>query len=150
MEQWKTINGYENYEVSTAGNVRNKSGKVLKQGKTDDGYALVKLHKSDKQKYFQVHRLVADAFIPNPNGYETVDHIDGNKLNNDASNLQWMSRGNNVRKGNYKKVYCYELDQTFDSIMEAEQETGIWNISKACQGKYKTAGGMHWEYVENN
>ena len=154
--EWKQIEGYENYEVSNEGQVRNKkTGRILKPQKDKDGYSRVSLSKNSKVKSFKIHRLVAIAFIPNPNGYDTVDHINYDKTDNRVENLRWMSRSNNAKDGSKmrvtQKVYCYELDQEFDSINEAERETGIWhsNISACCQGKYKTSGGYHWKYVEN-
>lgn len=150
--EWKTIQGYEQYEVSNEGQVRNrKTGKILKQWKDKGGYLLVTLFRNGKQKWYLVHRLVAQAFIPNPNNLATVNHIDHNKENNSVSNLEWMSLEDNIRDGKNKKVYCVELDQTFDSIREAERETGINNasISQCCKGRLKTAGKMHWKYVES-
>lgn len=152
--QWRQIiiDGVEyDYEVSNeGGHVRNsKTGNILKAQKNGDGYFQVVLCKDGKVKCFRIHRLVATVWIPNPHNYETVDHIDHNRQNNDVSNLRWLPRSENCSNNSHaKKVYCYELDQTFDSIREAEQETGVINISKACQGKYKTAGGYHWEYVD--
>lgn len=153
--EWKQIQGYENYEVSNEGQVRNrKTGKILKPVKNSTGYLQVTLCKN-KRKNYSIHRLVAEAFIPNPHGYDTVDHINYDKTDNRVENLRWMSRSNNAKDGSKmratQKVYCVELDQTFNSINEAERETGIWrsNITACCQGKYKHAGGYHWKYVEN-
>ena len=90
--EWKQIQGYENYEVSNEGQVRNrKTGKVLKPQKNNSGYLLVGLRKNGKQKWYSVHRLVAQAFIPNPHNKPTVNHIDENKENNNVSNLEWMT-----------------------------------------------------------
>lgn len=150
--EWRAITGYEHYEISSEGGlVRNKEGKILKTHKNHNGYLQVVLHDNGKKQCFRIHRLVADAFIPNPNGYETINHIDHNKLNNDVNNLEWMPRGNNAKDGNEKKVYCYELDQTFDSIRKAGIATGIAesSIGLCCQGRYETAGNMHWEYVKS-
>ena len=170
MEQWKTINGYENYEVSTAGNVRNKrTGRILKPAK-NRGYLQVGLYNENgKHKTFYIHRLVAIAFIPNPDNLPEVNHINENKEDNSVDNLEWISHKNNMSHGtrgerqgkafkktlkekkiNYKKVYCVELDQEFDSITEAQEATGAWNINRCCQGKQETAGGYHWKYVKNN
>ena len=165
-EQWKTIQGYE-YEVSTEGRIRNKkTGRILKLGKNNRGYLNVILYKNGKQKNFLVHRLVAIAFIPNPDNLPQVNHINENKEDNSVDNLEWISHKNNACHGTRgeriaktrkekgsccKKVYCYELDQTFDSIKEAERETGILvaSIYQCCRGISKTAGKMHWKYVEN-
>ena len=152
--EWKQIDGYENYEVSNEGGlVRNKkTGRILKQFQ-DRGYLYVSLSKNSKAKRCSVHRLVATAFIPNPHGYDTVDHIDKNRQNNDVSNLRWMSHKNNCANTYIhepRKVRCIELDQIYDSVGQAGRETGLASsgIIFCCQGKLKTCGGMHWEYVE--
>lgn len=166
--EWKTITGYENYEVSSEGDIRNKkTGKILKPAKNSTGYLLVGLCKDGKLKSFLVHRLVAETWIPNPNGYPIVNHINENKEDNSVDNLEWCSYKYNSnygtcqqRKGQAKKdsgnggkkVYCVELDQTFNSIKEAERKTGVRHegILRCCQGKYKTAGNMHWKYVDES
>ena len=172
MEQWKAIAGYEEiYEVSDLGRVRSlKYGKerILKPLKTTRGYLQVCLRKDGHTKRLLVHRLVADAFIPNPNNLDTVNHKDEVKTNNVASNLEWMSQKDNINYGNRnkriaearlnhpafsKKVQMFdkktgELLSTFPSTCEAERVTGIayQSISSCCNGKYKSAGGYVWKY----
>ena len=142
--EWKTIQGYENYEVSNEGQVRNKkTGRILKPW-NNKGYFQVKILK----KWFYIHRLVAVAFIPNPDNLPEVDHINKNSQDNKVENLQWISRENHIQKDLTKKVYCIELEQTFDSIQEAEEFTGAKGIIKVCKGIRKTSGGYHWEYVD--
>ena len=104
-EIWKKIDDYE-YEVSTLGNVRRiGSDKVLKPGICTGGYYQVSLYKNGKAKSKQIHRLVAIAFIPNPENKVCVDHIDNNRTNNHISNLRWcnISENNCNRAKNCKK-----------------------------------------------
>jgi hypothetical protein len=100
---WKPVVGYEGvYEVSNTGLVRRVYSKtypyprLLKQS-TRRGYLSVDLSKNGKSKTYTVHRLVADAFLPNPNKYEQVNHIDENKANNSVENLEWCTCSYNIR-----------------------------------------------------
>jgi hypothetical protein len=164
----------ELYEVSNKeGRIRSvKTGKILKPGKDKYGYSHVALCKDGKTSRFQVHRLVATMFIPNPNNKPVVNHKDENPSNNSADNLEWVTQKENLNYGtaqqrrseaikggkNYKarKVRCIETKQVFDTITEAsnwyQQETGggviTGMIVRCCKGKKKTAGGYTWEYVD--
>jgi hypothetical protein len=92
MEQWKKIEGYDNYFVSDRGFIRNSRTKSYLEGsKTKQGYTSVALSNKGKVKNFLVHRLVAQAFIPNTENKEIVRHRDGDNENNDVSNLYWQS-----------------------------------------------------------
>jgi hypothetical protein len=94
-EVYKAIDGYNIYEVSNMGNVRNKkTGLILKQ-KLRKGYYSIGLSKNGKNKNFNIHRLIASYFIPNPNNKRCVDHIDRDKLNNKIENLRWVSISEN-------------------------------------------------------
>lgn len=85
------------YLIDKSGNIYSlKTKRILKPFKNKNGYCIVDIHYNGKSKYCQVHRLVAKTFIPNPLNLETVNHIDGNKSNNCVSNLEWMSRKDNV------------------------------------------------------
>lgn len=98
METWRniTIENYERYEVSDLGRVRNCRGDILYQEKIKKGYYRVKLSYKGREKNFKVHRLVALAFIDNPNNYDQVNHLDCIKTNNSVSNLEWTNNKNNM------------------------------------------------------
>ena len=165
MEIWKDIKGYEElYQVSDLGRVRSfKSGKwqTLKNRLTPRGYYLVTLYKDGKATNKWVHKLVAQAFIPNPNNLPQVNHKDEDKLNNAASNLEWCTAKYNINYGEgakirmkkiksklSKPVHCIDTDEIYESAIEAERQTGIQHISEVCSGKRESAGGMWWEYLE--
>ena len=99
MENWKFINA--NYEVSDKGNIKSVNyrgtGKsaIRKQSISKNGYMRVILSDNGKNKTYFVHRLVAAAFIPNPDNLPEIDHINGNRANNDATNLRWCTRKQN-------------------------------------------------------
>ena len=102
-EIWKYIDGYEGlYKVSNLGRVKSlnyrRSGKerMLKPGNTGDGYLFVILYKNGKIKYFTIHRLVANAFLENPDHKSDVNHKDENKTNNRVDNLEWVTRKENI------------------------------------------------------
>jgi hypothetical protein len=96
MEQ-KKISGYERYLVSENGDVFSTiTNKFLKKNKTGIGYESVALHENSKQKTFRIHRLVAKAFILNPDNKPQINHIDGNKSNNHISNLEWCTAKENI------------------------------------------------------
>lgn len=180
MEVWKDVVGYEGlYRVSNLGNVysvkrtvkcgracRDFGGIILKKRLDISGYWTVCLAdgKGDKRPK-KVHRLVAEAFIPNDNGLPCINHKDENKLNNEVSNLEWCTVAYNNNYGTHqqrssqsrmnhpkrsKPVRCIETGIIYPSIREAERQTGIdesliWHQVK---GMYPAAKGTHWEYVE--
>ncbi len=90
MEIWKQIRGF-GYEVSTWGRIKNTyTGQILKPYTNHKGYLKIELYRKGRGYKKRIHRLVAEAFIPNPYGYPQVDHIDGNKQNNSITNLRWV------------------------------------------------------------
>lgn len=95
-EIWKDIPIAKNYEASNLGNIRNKKTKhIIKQMINSKGYSQVSLYLK-KKKTIRVHRLVASAFLENKNNYGDINHIDGNKLNNNVDNLEWCTRKENI------------------------------------------------------
>lgn len=93
MEEWRKCTVCDLYEVSNMGNVRNTENGYILKGSIKWGYKQVTIHK----KWYRVHRLVAHAFIPNPDNKPEVDHIDKNTSNNTVSNLRWATRSENLR-----------------------------------------------------
>ena len=171
-EIWKDIVGYEGiYQVNDNGYVKNlKTGRKT-LGSISSKYAKVALTKDKKVKYYFVHRLVAEAFIPNINSKQQVNHKDSNKRNNNANNLEWATnkenyehsiecgsrRKNNWEKGQERrKTKVVKIDlmtgdciQSYESIAEAAYNNNIdsANIIRVCKGERKTTGGYGWEYV---
>ena len=160
VETFVKIEGFENYEVSNLGKVRNiKSGRMLKPHLNHNGYLKHHLYRHDKQKELFLHRIIATAFIDNPGEKPQVNHIDENKLNNDLSNLEWCTGRENLVHGTRtkrvaeklsKKVIQLDLNDSvlneFESMGQAERETGVpsGNISRCCNGERKSAGGYKW------
>ena len=101
QEQWKPIEGTDGgYEVSNLGRVMSKmqrNPRIMPQTIQRSGYRYVTLHVNNKPTCRRVHRLVAQAFLPNPEGLKEVNHKDGNKDNNRADNLEWCTRSHNVK-----------------------------------------------------
>lgn len=108
-EVWKVIVGFPNYVISTYGRVKNtKYNRLLLQNINQDGYARVKLTSCDKKKQYGVHRLVAEAFIPNPDNLPIPDHLDLNKINNKVSNLRWATLSQNSQNQLARGVVPYK------------------------------------------
>ena len=166
-EIWKDIEGYEGlYIVSNLGRVKGLTrNRILTPRPTNKGYYRVHLSKEGTLKDFPIHRLVAKAFLDNPNNYNEVSHLDETKTNNCVSNLAWVSHSENCKMPLYKErqlkakinnpkkskiVRCIETGIVYPSTMEAERQTGILHhhISNCCNKKQSTAGYLHWEFVE--
>mgnify|MGYP005714500305 CR=1 FL=1 len=108
------INGYDNYLINQQGQVYSlKSKRVLSASKTGTGYFSVDLSNKGQSARHAIHRLVAQAFIPNPNNYPVVDHIDRNKTNNDISNLRWITHSGNRRNSIRPKTTDYPVGVFF-------------------------------------
>lgn len=160
---WKDIQGFEGlYEVSNYGNVRSlKFGKIkyLKPAKDGGGYYFVILCKNGIVKHFKVHRLVANAFIENPNGYNEINHIDEDKTNNKVENLEWCTHKYNKRYSCAKKVIGVNPKDDFIIVMGATrdgEEIGLkqQSVSAAASGKFNKKGnhtykGLNWYYIPN-
>ena len=111
-EVWVDVKGYENiYKVSNKGKVKTNKGLIKKTFINNSGYECIDLHKNRKRKKHLIHRLVIEAFKPNPdkNKYTEVNHIDENKLNNNLDNLEWVTpsenRQHSIKSGRYAKIF---------------------------------------------
>ena len=166
--KWEPIHGFGGaYEISNTGQVySHRKNRVLKLSTDKFGYLRVSLQKhnrKDKKLYF-VHRLVAEAFIPNIENKPYVNHKDEQKNNNCAENLEWCSHKENMNYGTRnlrialsntnnpitsKKVLCVETSKVFPSINEAQRQLHIYatNITKCCKGKRPHAGGFSWTFI---
>ena len=169
MNNWKKLKENCNYEVNKNGAVRNlKTKHILKPAKIKNGYLTINLSQNGNGKTYLLHRIVANNFINNPNNYREVNHIDGNKLNNNVDNLEWCDRSYNLKHAydNNLKIKRYgennpaskKVKQTnletkeiiiWDSMMDIKRKLNYstGSISDACQGKLKTAYKSKWEYV---
>lgn len=191
MEAWKQIDNYDGlYEVSDLGNVRSvthidffypdkeklisrtKKGKMLIQSEAN-GYRRVHLCKDGKVRIFSTHRLVAKAFIPNPNNYPEVNHLNGVRNDNRAANLEWCSKSQNIRhcydvlkrkiSPNVVNVFGgdhpastpilqYDLTGHFikewGSAIEIQRALNLNspNVIACCRGKQQTCGGFIWKH----
>lgn len=182
-EEWRDILGFEGaYQVSNLGRVRSldrdihyinngtpavlhKKGIILKQTPDVDGYLRVGVICEGRSKNFGVHRLVAQAFIPNPDNLPCVNHKDYDKTNNCVSNLEWCTVEYNnhyseneerrphsiyenretVKKKLSQPVRCIETGQIFYSMIEAERQLGLW--SAAVLTSIRTGCKIHGKYT---
>ena len=176
-EEWRDVVGYEGlYQVSSEGRVKSLERKarhwrggeriqkerILKPDVSKDGYLRAALYAGGKRKWFRVHRLVCEAFHENPDNKPQVNHINEDKTDNRACNLEWCTAKENCNHGSRnirraetqsKPVGQYtlggELVKIWPSAREAKRQAGFSHgyICKTANGKYKQAYGFIWKYV---
>ena len=171
MEIWKETKDNPNYLVSNTGRVRRRGSKVDHSVRDLKGFLATDLYKDNSRSTKRVHRLVAEAFIPNPDGKPEVNHIDGNKHNNRVSNLEWVtskencrhawdkgimtpSRGmsgkNNPNAGRKSRPFkIVETGEVFDTLYDCEKAIDGNNrhINDCLRGRQRTHRGYHFEYI---
>ena len=166
-EIWKDIEGYDGmYQVSNQGRVKSfKNGKeiILSSGTTKKNYKFVILSKNDIRKNFQVHRLVAIAFIPNPQNLPMINHKDENPSNNNVTNLEWCDAKYNNIYGTRTQRQAEKLSKPVLQFTKSGEFVREWkstndiqrnlgysqgNISSCCTGRYKSAYRFIWKYKD--
>jgi hypothetical protein len=168
LEFWDTHDEFPNYEISEKGVVKNLTTKKIVKGSIDgDGYVMVTLFKDQTRKSFRLHRLVATLFCKNPDKTKNtvVNHIDGNKTNNNYTNLEWTTPLENTRhavksgllqnkqKRAVKRISPSGEEKIYASVTEAFQDNkDVLNyleyIISCCSGRQETSGGYKWAYVD--
>lgn len=193
-EVWKDIKGYEGlYQVSSLGRIKSLDryierkdgtvyfwkGKIMSPAISNTGYLVTSIYKNKKKKQVQIHRLVAEAFIPNPNNRPEVNHINGKRNDARIDNLEWVNRSENQlhafrvlgrgyvlptkeqmqkkvdKKG--KKIIQYEIKviisekARYKSIREAERQTGVvrTSISRCCKHIQEKAGKYIFRFEDD-
>lgn len=170
---WKEIPGYPLYLVSDAGEIYSiRKDRILKPSVSKFGYARVTLYRGDEKHKIMVHRLVASAFLDNPDFLEQVNHKNENKLDNRVENLEWCSCSYNINYGNRNETVSKKLKEhkmktvarsvlqinpqtnevvrVWDCMRDAAREMGIPHsgIYACCSGKRKTRCGYRWCYAK--
>jgi hypothetical protein len=164
-EQWAPIQTAPGYQVSNRGRVMNKAGKILSLNKSPSGYFSYGFTVAgEKQAFRRIHRLVAEAFIPNQGNRPWVNHINGVRDDNKVSNLEWVTPAENAKKATRRaktakgrRVVQLTMDgkyvETWDSASQAQRETGALrsNISSCCGkiGRVRSAGGFRWVFADD-
>lgn len=168
MEEWKNIESFEGYQVSNEGRVKNSKGKILKPQKNSCGYLRVQLWEDGKQVMKFIHRLVAEAFIPNPQNLLEVNHKDENPSRNEVSNLEWCDKKYNVNYGTRNQRSGEKLTNHPTKSKRVDQIDPItgeivhrWASTQECarngfnhgavaacaRGLYKQYKGYIWKYA---
>ena len=174
-ETWKTITDYPNYNISNYGNVKNIITNKPLRSSEKGGYICISLNQNGNRKSFKIHRLVALAFIDNPENKSDVNHKDKNKMNNMVSNLEWMTRKENnihrcqdIKIKSNKNKQINRIDRNTNEVLEqynSIEDAAIWvlnnnltknihngrnSIGNCITGLAKTSYGYKWELLADD
>ena len=166
---WKQLEGYSRYKISDTGLVKNLATKRYIKGSISQKYICVTLYPDKgKQKSQRLHRIIATLFCPNEKNYRVVNHKDGDKLNNTATNLEWTTARKNTQHAaklgklttsNHQPIRrrCIKTgeEKEYDSVTDAYADNTdclkhLTYIINACSDRQKTSGGYEWEYINEN
>lgn len=164
--EWRTVKECDKYEVNQFGEIRHKKYQhILTPRVNSGGYGYVAFTINGERKNFAIHRIVANAFIPNPNGATEVNHKDYNRLNNCVDNLEWITSSDNKNHA-YKKIENHiargkqveqytkngEYIKTYETVSDAAKAVGccVAAISNCCLGRSKTSMGFQWRFSEGS
>lgn len=152
-EEWRDIKDFEGlYRISNYGRIKSKRNRILREAHNQKGYSQICLFKDSEKHTRKVHRLVAQAFIPNPDNLPEINHIDKDKTNNTMNNLEWCDTLYNINYSLSKPIIQYDLDGNFvkrwASISDAckNLNKGTSLIFRCCKNKNKSAYNYIWKY----
>ena len=161
QEIWRPLPNTKNYLCSTFGRIKNvKTGKIIVGSVNNKGYVRFDLCENGKRFVVAGHRAVAETFIKNAEKKPQVNHIDGNKTNNNVTNLEWCTEKENAVHArdvlfsecfgsNKKRIICVETKETYESILEASRKLGIPDpsIHKVLNGERNHTHNLHFQYA---
>lgn len=172
MEIWKNIDENDHYIVSNTGHIRRVGSDKNHSVRDKKGYLVTDLYRDSKRVTKRVHRLVAEAFVPNPEKKPQINHIDGNRHNNAASNLEWVTAGENTAHAwnnglskpsfgmrgkknpnagrNGRPIRIVETGEIFNTLKECEDAINGngRHINDCLRGRQVTHRGFHFEYED--
>lgn len=165
MANWKRIPDYNNYDISDDGEVRNnKTGRLLKTSQSRGGYLKVNLYADGTHKSAKIHRLVAENFLSNQHDKPAINHINGDKTDNRAENLEWCTYSENNRHAfrsglSYRpessgvpkrRVMIVETREIFNSVSDCARSIGVAepSISGCLSGRRHMCRGYHFVYID--